>query len=288
VKKFYLVSMLVVIAAMLMTAAAPAPADKPQPDQTGPVRFRLINQTTEKVYMKLDAVWGYNIIVLRNSTRDYTVVRDVYKYRLTACGVTTTGTIDLNLYRSMTIPVCGARLQPYSNVHAAEVPVEIRPITFNVANLSQHTATIKLTGPKTYTIKVGGHRTQSFSMFNGVYKYSVYACGLTSTGSVDLTTYKELNIPVCGGSIAGVQSEHEINLDFTNLVHVMVGNDVGRDAVALFSGPGSYAFYVTTGAPREYTMLRGDYEVSFYGCGNGPEKMEFSAYNNAELVLTCP
>jgi hypothetical protein len=96
-------SLLILIAAALvfstMVAAVPAKDDL--------ARFTVENQTPDPAYISLSGGQGYYLTNPGDDTSVWTVARDTYNYSIYACGVWTSGSIDLNTSERLVIPVCG-------------------------------------------------------------------------------------------------------------------------------------------------------------------------------------
>jgi hypothetical protein len=288
-KKLYFLCMAFIMVSLLLAAAAPAPAQVTAAGSDGGadlVRLRVVNKSAAKVYLKLEGKPQYSFVVPSNSTKEFTPERGSYSYTLTACDQTSSGKMDLTIYRDLIVPACGGQLADSSNVHVLDLDPNLRPISLTVENANPKTVYVRLTGPKTYNFKVAGKTTSVFSVTNGNYSYRVSACETSVEGKVDLTKYQIMYIPVCGASPAGAADEHEVFISFNNLVKVNIANNSSADFAVQLQGSKNYSLYIPAGKTKSFTMFRGEYKYEYIACGN-MVRGKFEARKNAVLGLSC-
>ncbi len=251
------------------------------------VRLTVTNNSEEKAYLKLEGTPSYNFVIPGKTTQKYTPQRGVYTYYLTACGQTTQGKMDLTIYRDVIIPACGGHFSNSSNNHVVNLDPKFRPIPFTVENGNPKSVYVKLEGPKTYNFTVSGNTTAVYSTTYGTYKYTIYACETNVQGTIDLTKYQVLNIPVCGASASGSADEHQVYISFSHLVGVSIRNQTGADTAIALKGPKTYYFYVPAGQTKEYSLFRGSYSYSYPACKQ-TVKGKIEANNRTSLRMSCP
>lgn len=279
----------VIVAALLMTAAAPSPGQLAAKATSGEglVKFTIVNHSDGSIFLKLDGSTAYYFVVGKNTTRAYTPQRGVYKYKLYACGLVTTDKINLTIVKILTIPECGGRIRDFSDIHQVDLSPAFRPIKLIVSNGNPRSVRVKLDGPRNYHLTVGGNTTASYGLVQGVYKYIVYICGTTVQGTLDLTVYKDLTIPVCGANAVGAADLHEENISLNKIVRSYITNQTTSLLVLRLEGPQNYSFLVQPHETKVLSLLRGSYSYEYFGC-SATVKGTFNAKNNASLMLNCP
>lgn len=162
-------------------------------------------------------------------------------------------------------------------------------IRFTVENKSNRVFTMRLEGPQFYYLVVGKDSAEVFTPKRGEYTYTMFSCGAYASGELDLSTQKKMVVPECGTN-AGPQARAKNKIDVSKiikLVKVTIENDTNSNMLAVFTGPGTYVFSLKPGAEDDYTIPRGEYDITVYACGRvGPAK--FVARANKTKTLGCP
>lgn len=187
--------------------------------------------------------------------------------------------VSLSLLLSAAAPYTGAQ----STVAAAEDLVR-----FNVINRSEKTMRIRLEGAAFYSLGVDAETSKIFTPARGKYNYTITACGITTRGALDLSTNKVLIQPKCSGgpsTRAGEPNTIDLNKDI-KLVKVTLKNEIGANLMTVFTGTATYVFTFGPGDKKVYTIGRGDYTISYYGCGQF-NKVSFTARANSNLTFKC-
>ena len=74
------------------------------------IRLTIINRTDSSVFLSLlspDGASVYFLATPAEQTREYTVPRSDYSHTTVACGLTATGTVDLNRFTTLVFTPCG-------------------------------------------------------------------------------------------------------------------------------------------------------------------------------------
>jgi hypothetical protein len=74
------------------------------------IRLTIINRTDRFVFLSLlseDGTQVYFLATPSEQTREYTVPRSDYSHTTVACGLTATGTVDLNRFTTLIFTPCG-------------------------------------------------------------------------------------------------------------------------------------------------------------------------------------
>lgn len=285
-KKFCCITLVVFVASLLM-AASPTPVGAPSSAVNPSVRLTITNQSDGKVYLRLQGDPNYYFTVPSSATKAFTTDRGEYSFELTACGQTTSGKMDLTIFRNLVVPACGAELQDYSNNHMVNLDSSFRPMPFTIANGNPKTVYVTLKGPKTYNFRVGGNTTSVYSVTNGKYTYTLSACETSVGGKIDLTKYQVMNIPVCGASASGSADEHQVYISFSNIVRANFTNHTSTGLAVLLKGPRGYSLYLPVGTTKTFSILRGNYSYEYFACGK-TFKGKFEATNKTQIDLSCP
>lgn len=288
-KKFHFLSIVAIIVALFLSAASPAPIQLLSSNMLTDndlIRLTIVNNGSDPVVMKLRGLRTYNFVVEPNTTRVLWPQSGFYKYDLYACGLVSSGKIDLTFMRIVTLPECGGRIRDYSDIHQLDLSSDIRPMKFTVINGNPQTVNVKLVGPQNYFLTVGGNTTGSYGLVTGVYKYTVYVCGTSVSGTLDLSIYKDLTIPVCGANAKSSADIHDENVSLRKIVRVSITNHSSVPLSLRMDGPTSYVLLIQPDESKTLSFLRGSYTYVSYGC-NDVSEGSFYAKHNASLDLSC-
>jgi hypothetical protein len=190
-KKFWLGLMV----ATLVLAALPSTAAAAEEDL---VRFRVENRADRSITIRLYAQDGtgraYYMQVEALTTKSMSPIRGRYDYRLTACGVMVTGTVNLTKPLTWIMPRCGDKGGAGTKAaNTQDIGREILKLNKVIlVNKTAQDVRIWLAGryPYTFLLPAGGHTT--VSLLKGSYTWSGTFCGSQQTGNlfVNNTTKK--------------------------------------------------------------------------------------------------
>jgi hypothetical protein len=139
-----------------------------------------------------------------------------------------------------------------------------------------------------YYVQVEGETTETYTVLRGEYDYTLWGCGATTSGTMDLTKNRTLIMPVCGGGVTNVPQNGK-KLDLSSLLKIVpitVENPFDTHVYVIFDGATGYVFSMDKGKKNDYTVARGTYTVKYWACG-GYVTRSFYADKNSSLVLTC-
>jgi hypothetical protein len=106
---------------------------------------------------------------------------------------------------------------------------------------------------------------------------------------LDLTRGQTLVVPPCGTKAyngpapAGVIDGGGI----LKLVKVTFENDTGGYLKVILYGPSTYVFTFAKDESKTYTISKGDYSYTLYGCGTSFTK-NFYPFHNKVMTFECP
>ncbi|MEW6405188.1 MAG: hypothetical protein AB1649_25625 [Chloroflexota bacterium] len=165
-------------------------------------------------------------------------------------------------------------------------------VRLTIKNYSDGDIWLKLEGPvAVYNLHVGPGQTRDYTPVMGVYNYIYWACGTWVKGELDLTTKKTVEIPNCGYLMGGAQRGHPNFVDAGNemmkLVDVTFENKTGAYVLLILNGPSIFVFSFQPEQEREFTIPKGDYSYTAYGCGGYFNGTFYANYHNVKEI-TCP
>ena len=125
-----------------------------------------------------------------------------------------------------------------------------------VNNKTGQVVQLKLVGPATYNFTVKSGKN-TFTVQEGKYKYSYFACNGTKTGTVVVgKTNKLLTLAACKAKGKPVKT-----------IKFNIVNDTSGTITLILNGPASYNFSLSTGK-HVLSVVKGKYTYTAYGCGS--------------------
>ena len=162
-------------------------------------------------------------------------------------------------------------------------------VGFTIINYSQHPFSITINGPETHSTTVAPYSKRVLMVERGTYSFFMELCNRTKSGTMNLSIYQVLHVPVCGGSAGKVGDKHH-NLDaadYLKIVKIRIRNKTPQD-IRLYLRTLEYHHYLNL-KPREVTYLnvvRDRYVYSYLACGN-LEAGYYEARQYIPLDLKC-
>ncbi|MEJ2302388.1 MAG: hypothetical protein P8Y14_12760, partial [Anaerolineales bacterium] len=171
------------VAVFLFSAAAPVQA------RTELVRLTLVNRTSGNIYLSLKGPALYYLSVGAEESQVFTVKRGTYTSSITACGVTSTDSLDMTSQKKLIMPICGGRAH---GAHGAATKVDlseqIKIVPFTIINSSDTQLLAVLTGAGTYAFLLARDEERDYTIAKGDYDVKIYACGAITT--IEFSSYK--------------------------------------------------------------------------------------------------
>ena len=166
-------------------------------------------------------------------------------------------------------------------------------VRLTIDNRTEKTIWVRLSGPAFYYLTVPAKSADVFTPKRGEYTFTIFACGNYITGDLDLTTNQRLVQPICGGgpvtSALGANT-HVVDLgQIAKIVKVNFINDTTGTIMLVMTGPSTHVFTLSKDEEHEYTIERGEYDVTVYayGCGTVTQTT-FLAKAGYEKTFKCP
>lgn len=171
------------VAVFLFSAAAPVQA------RTELVRLTLVNRTSGNIYLSLKGPALYYLSVGAEESQVFTVKRGTYTSSITACGVTSTDSLDMTSQKKLIMPICGGRAH---GAHGAATKVDLSEqitiVPFTIINSSDTQLLAVLTGAGTYAFLLARDEERDYTIAKGDYDVKIYACGAITT--IEFSSYK--------------------------------------------------------------------------------------------------
>ena len=175
----------------------------------------------------------------------------------------------------------------------AAAPARDSLARFTVENRTAATTYVRLMGDSdSYFLTNPGSETSVWTVARDNYDYSIYACGVWTTGEIDLTTPEKLVIPECGSQASATGQGGNV-IDHGQLLKLTRYSLVNATStktllVAVYGNGVSYVFKLAGDTPLEITLPRGEFHFTAYGC-YGSWTGTFSVdYPGAKHVFKCP
>jgi len=181
--------------------------------------------------------------------------------------------------------ILGVMISPATASIAGKPPF----VRMQVSNNSQFEFSIVIFGPSDYTLKVEPYTDKSIIVERGTYSYVMHACNNSAAGSINLNMFKNIYVPVCGGSAIG-KRENPHNFDtseFIKGINIQVKNKT-HEKISVYIRNLKKNYWVTVEPRETQTLLvfRDQYVYSYVACG----ELQAGYYNarvNQPLFLTC-
>jgi len=162
-------------------------------------------------------------------------------------------------------------------------------VRMHVYNNSQFDFSIVIFGHRDYSLKVPPHSDKSIIVERGTYSFVMRACNNSASGTMNLNMFKNIYVPVCGGS-AIYKRENPHNFDTSQYIkgiNIQVKNKT-HEKVSVYIRNTMKNYWVTLEPRGMQTLLvlRDQYVYSYVACG----KLHAGYYNarvNQPLILTC-
>ena len=174
-------------------------------------------------------------------------------------------------------------------VQVGPAQASVRTVTLKIDNRATSGISIYLEGTYRYYLQIAGKSTQSFTINQGSYNYTIKGCGMTAKSKVNLSGDTLMINPVCGGNVRSIPKVgSKINLGAVlKVVPVTVSSKLDYKTYVVLTGPSTYVFTLGPGQNLDVTIAKGTFNVRYYACGVFINR-EFTANKNSTLYLRCP
>jgi len=163
-------------------------------------------------------------------------------------------------------------------------------IRLTVDNRSSGPVYIRLEGEAYYYLSVGSEKEAVYTIKPGEYTQTVTACGDTvEEEEVEIKVNTRMVMPECGSRAKpNYPDQGKVDLsELIKIVEITIENDADTQLLVIMEGPATYVLTLKKGDENDYTVAKGDYEVTYYACGR-KDTRNFSAFKGKVLKLDCP
>jgi hypothetical protein len=191
-------SIFVTVLAVLMIALA-LPGDTAmaaEEEQNPNVRFTVINHSQHPFSLNAYGPEAYTFEVEPYSKRAWVVPRGTYSFVMEACNHTSSGTLNLNIYQIMHVPVCGGSNVPKGEKnHHIDVADYIKPVRITIENKTGEAVRLYLrTIENHYYLNMEPREETTLVVPRDRYVYSFLACGDLEAGYYNARVYIPLEL----------------------------------------------------------------------------------------------
>jgi len=169
-------------------------------------------------------------------------------------------------------------------------------VRLSVVNTSQFDFYIYLygSGGVEYTLSVPAGTDEKIFIQPGEYQYYMEACNYSKFGSMDLSTFQTIHVPVCGGRAAGFKHKpHHIDVStIIKPIRIKVRNKTGDNVgVYLRTVDDHHFLNLVPGEVLEVFLRKEEgvqYVYSFQACGGKLITGYYTPLARIALDLKCP
>lgn len=162
-------------------------------------------------------------------------------------------------------------------------------VGFTFTNNSDRLASLRLYGNgQFYYFLLFPGESKHYTPVRGEYDMTFYSCGQYVNKEIDLTKIKTLVVPPCG-TVAYNNKPASGVIDggkIIKLVKVTFENETDNYMKAILEGPATYVFSFAKDQEKTYTISKGEYTYTLYGCG-GSFSGSFYASHNKVMTFKC-
>ncbi|MFC1997537.1 hypothetical protein ACFLXI_08040 [Chloroflexota bacterium] len=163
-------------------------------------------------------------------------------------------------------------------------------VGFTFINRSDRLASLRLYGDGLfYYFLLFPGESKYYTPVRGEYDVTFFSCGQYVNKELDLTKKYTLIVPSCG-TVAFNNTPPSGVVDggkILKLVKVTFENETDNYMKVILEGPGTYVFTFNKDQEKTYTISKGEYTYTVYGCG-GSFTGSFYAHHGKVKAFKCP
>ena len=179
------ISIFVIVLALLMIALTlPTTAARANEGKSPNVRFTIINYSQHPFTLNAYGPETYTFEVSAYSKKIWVVPRGTYSFTMKACNQTSSGTLDLNIYQVMHVPVCGGKAGGKGDKpHNIDVADYNKMVRITIRNKTREPVRLYLrTLDNHYYLNLEAREVTTLIVPRDRYVYSFLACGELQSG----------------------------------------------------------------------------------------------------------
>lgn len=195
-----------------------------------------------------------------------------------------------SLYKLFAFVILTSMLFAVFLVPQQTVQAKSELVGFTFTNKSDRLASLRLYGNgQFYYFLLFPGESKYFTPVRGEYDATYFSCGQYVNQEIDLSKKYTLVVPPCGTvaytgtAPAGVVDGGKI----LKLVKVTFENETDNYMKVILQGPATYVFTFNKDQEKTYTISKGDYFYTLYGCG-GSFTGSFYAHSHKVMTFKCP
>jgi hypothetical protein len=184
-----------VLALLLIALALPGENAFADEEQNPNVRFTVINYSQHPFSMSASGPESFTFEVDPYAKKAWVVPRGSYSFVMTACNHTSTGTLNLNIYQIMHVPVCGGKVLKNDKTHEIDVGQYIKSVRITIENKTWEDIRLYLrTIENHYYLNLDPREETTLIVPRDRYVFSYVACDDLQSGYYNARTYIPLEL----------------------------------------------------------------------------------------------
>lgn len=199
---------------------------------------------------------------------------------------------EKKLFKLVTVVILASMMLAAFAVPQQSVQAKSDLVGFTFKNESDKLASLRLYGNgQFYYFLLFPGETKYYTPVRGEYKMTFFSCGQYVNKELDLTKMYTLVVPPCGTVAHNSKPKPPANLidggKILKLVKVTFENETDKYMKVILTGPATYVFSFDKDQEKTYTISKGKYDYTLYGCG-GSFTGSFVAHHNKVMTFKCP
>jgi len=185
-----------VLAALVIAVALPADSVMAGDAKPPNVRFTIINYSHQPFSINLYGPEQLSYTVAPYSKQVAFVQRGTYSFTMEACKQTSSGSLNLNIYQIMHVPICGGTLKPKGEKdHQVDVSDYIKMVKITIRNKTWESVRLYLrTLDNHYYLNLEPQEVTTLVVPRDRYVYSFVACNDLEAGYYEARVYQPLDL----------------------------------------------------------------------------------------------
>ncbi len=173
-----------ILAVLIVLLALPGSNALAEDGKSPNVRFTIINYSQHPFSINLYGPEQFSYTVAPYSKKVSVVPRGTYSFTMEACNHTSSGKINLNIYQTMHVPVCGGTASPVGDKpHNVDTSDYIKMVRITIRNKTHEPVRLYLrTLENHYYLNLDPSEKTTLVVPRDRYVYSFVACGDLEAG----------------------------------------------------------------------------------------------------------
>lgn len=166
------------LVALAIIVVQPVERAQAYDDRPSDVRFTIINYSQHPFSISLTGPEQYTFNVAPYAKKVSIVPRGTYSFQMKACNHTSSGSINLNIFQTMHVPVCGGTAGAVGDKnHNVDTSDYIKPVKITIRNKTGEAVKLYLrTLENHYYLNLEARESTTLIVPRDRYVYSFFAC----------------------------------------------------------------------------------------------------------------